>query len=113
MNKALLKNLKNDVYCRIKPSKRHGVGVFAIKNIPKNKNPFRITGENCIKQRVLNIKREDVNKLDKEVKKMVEDFYHEQDGIFGIPYRGLNSNDISFYMNTSKKPNIGLRVVNG
>ena len=30
------KNLKEDVYCRIKPSKKHGVGVFAIKDIPKD-----------------------------------------------------------------------------
>lgn len=41
--KVLLKNLQNDIYCRIKPSKKHGVGVFAIKDIPKNTNPFKTT----------------------------------------------------------------------
>ena len=112
MKKALLKNLKSDIYCRIKPSKKHGVGVFAIKDIPKNTNPFKVTGQECIKQRILNISKDDINKLDPEVKKMIKDFYHEQDEVFGIPYRGLNGNDISFYMNTSKKPNIGFKSIN-
>ena len=31
MKKALINNLQNDVYCRIKPSKKHGVGVFAFR----------------------------------------------------------------------------------
>ena len=38
---------------------------------------------------------------------MIDDFYHKENGIYGIPYKGLNANDISFYMNTSSKPNIG------
>jgi len=109
MKKALINNLQNDVYCRIKPSKKHGVGVFAIKDIPKNTNPFKVTGKECITQRTLNISSDEVNKLDKEVKKMIKDFYHEQDGQFGIPYKGLNANDISFYMNTTKKPNVGFK----
>ena len=111
MKKALLSNLNNDVYCRIKPSKKHGVGVFAIKDIPKNTNPFKVTGKECIKQRIINISEEDANKLNKEVKKMLDDFYHKQDGVYGVPYRGLNSNDISFYMNTSKKPNVGFKSI--
>ena len=109
MKKALINNLQNDVYCRIKPSKKHGVGVFAIKDIPKNTNPFKVTGQECVKHRILNIEAKDVDKLHPEVKKMVNDFYHKQDDIYGIPYRGLNANDISFYMNTSKKPNVGFK----
>lgn len=107
MKKALLKNLHEDIYCRIKPSKKHGVGVFAIKDIPKNTYPFKLTGSKCVKHKIINISEDEVNKLHPEVKKLVNDFYHNEDGEFGIPYSGLNSNDISFYMNTSDKPNIG------
>ena len=107
MKKALIKNLKEDVYCRIKPSKKHGVGVFAIKDIPKDTNPFKLTGNQCIKTKILNVSEDEVKTLPTEVKKMVNDFYHNEDGIYGIPYKGLNANDISFYMNTSDKPNIG------
>ena len=42
---------------------------------------------------------------------MVKDFYHEQDAVFGIPYCGLNGNNISFYLNTSKKPNVGFKSI--
>jgi SET domain-containing protein len=112
MKKALIKNLNDDIYCRIKPSKKHGVGVFAIKDIPKDTNPFKLTGNQCIKTKILNISEDEVKTLHPEVKKMVNDFYHNEDGIYGIPYNGLNANDISFYMNTSNKPNIGFENSN-
>ena len=112
MKKALIKNLKEDVYCRIKPSKKHGVGVFAIKDIPKDINPFKLTGNQCIKSKVINISEEEVNSFPSEVKKMVNDFYHNEDGVYGIPYKGLNANDISFYMNTSTNPNVGFESDN-
>lgn len=108
MKKALLKNIKDDVYCRIKPSKKHGVGVFAIKDIPKNVNPFKLSGSSCLTQKIINISENDLKKIDPEVKKMIDDFYHKDDNdTYGIPYKGLNSNDISFYMNTSSNPNVG------
>jgi SET domain-containing protein len=107
MKKALIKNLKEDVYCRIKPSKKHGVGVFAIKDIPKNVNPFLYTNNKCIKSKIINISQDEIKSIPNEVKKMIDDFYHKEDDIYGIPYKGLNANDISFYMNTSSKPNVG------
>lgn len=111
MKKTLLDNLHNDIYCRIKPSKKHGVGVFAIRDIPKNTNPFKVSNGECIKQRLINIKEKEINKLHPEVKKLINDFYHKENKVFSIPYMGINSNDISFYMNTSKKPNIGFKEV--
>lgn len=113
MQKSLLNNLHNDIYCRIKASKTHGVGVFAIKDIPKGTNPFKVTGAECVNQKVINVPKNKIDKLPKEVKKMVQDFYHCEDGEYGIPYRGLNSNDISYYMNSSKKPNVGNKDVKG
>ena len=112
MKKALIKNLKEDVYCRIKPSKKHGVGVFAIKDIPKDINPFKLTGNQCINSKVIKINEDEVKLLPSEVKKMVNDFYHNEDGVYGIPYKGLNANDISFYMNTSTNPNVGFESDN-
>ena len=38
----LLKHLQNDIYCRLDVSKIAGIGVFAIKTIPKGVNPFKI-----------------------------------------------------------------------
>lgn len=112
MKKALIKNLNEDIYCRIKPSKKHGVGVFAIKDIPKDTNPFKLTGDQCIKTKIINVSENEVKTLPTEVKKMVNDFYHNDDGVYGIPYKGLNANDISFYMNTSDNPNVGFEESN-
>ena len=76
MKKALIKNLNDDVYCRIKASKRHGVGVFAIKDIPKDTNPFLLTGAQCIKQKIINVSEDELKTLHPEVKKMVNDSYN-------------------------------------
>ena len=60
MKKTLLSNLQNDIYCRIKSSKKHGVGVFAIRDIPKNSNPFKVSNSECMKQRLINIDEKDI-----------------------------------------------------
>jgi hypothetical protein len=102
----LVKNLKNDVYCRIKPDKFGGVGVFAIKDIPKGVDPFVLTKKNSIP--VVMVPDKIVKKLPQGVKKMVKDFYHKENGMWGIPKLGLNGNDISYYLNTSKTPNVSV-----
>lgn len=107
MKKLLIKNLENDVYCRLKPSKKHGVGVFAIRDIPKNTDPFKLTGSKCENEKVLSIKKEELKNVHHEVKKMVRDFYHEEDDTFHIPYKGINGNNISYYLNTTDNPNVG------
>ena len=100
--KEILTKLKN-TYCRIKPSKFHGVGVFAIREIPKNVNPFF----GVKKQRWYSVKLEELKKLDKGILDMVKAFFAmEEDGTFSIPESLLNGIDISFFMNTSKKPNV-------
>jgi SET domain-containing protein len=113
MEKALLNNLKNDIYCRIQPSKYHGVGVFAIRDIPKHTNPFKETGSYGSNPKIIDIPKLDIDKLHPEIKKMVDDFYVSDKGVYGIPYRGLNSNNISFYLNSSKKPNMAFKSMHG
>lgn len=111
MKKALLENLKKDTYCRLKPDSYGGVGVFAIKKIPKGIYPFHITNHVTFTQRVLNIPDEEVQKMDPAVIKMITDFYvKSKDGIWRIPYKGLNANDISFYLNNSETPNLKIVV---
>ncbi len=45
--------------------------------------------------------------MDPAVIKMISDFYvKSKDGFWGIPYKGLNANDVSFYLNNSEKPNL-------
>lgn len=37
---SLINKRLDKVYCRIKPSNTHGVGIFAIRDIPEGTNPF-------------------------------------------------------------------------
>ena len=108
MNKKdLIDNLKNDIYCRIGISKISGVGVIAIRNIPKGINPFKMTKGKCLKYRSINVTKKDIINLSPDVQKLVTDFISPNDDLtYSIPSNGLNSLDISFYMNHSKNNNI-------
>lgn len=104
----LLDNLQYDTYCRIGISKIHGIGVIAIKNIPKGVNPFAITGNKCLQYNCIEISEKDIQKLSPPIKKMVSDFLASHKRNFCVPYNGFNSIDISFYMNHSINNNINL-----
>ena len=37
----LLRRILADCYCQLRPSPIHGIGVFAIRDVPKGRNPFK------------------------------------------------------------------------
>lgn len=100
--KEILQHLQSDVYCKIGVSKTHGVGVFAIREIPKGAMPLRSLRR--LKEFEFPIK--ELKKLPREVKKQVEVFCFVEDGVASIPSIGLNSFDMAVYLNHSKKPNL-------
>jgi SET domain-containing protein len=106
MKKQLIENLTKDVYCRIGVSQVQGIGVIAIKKIPEGVNPFKTTRR--LKYNPVILSEEDVKHLHPNVRKMLKD-YCKTGNSYDCPYNGLNSLDISWYMNHSDKPNI--RVV--
>lgn len=96
-----LKILKN-TYCRLKPSKISGVGVFAIRDIPPKTELFK--GQ--INQKWLKFRMEEFESLDKEIIKIIDDFFViEKNKSVSLPKSGLNGMDMSFYVNHSKNPN--------
>lgn len=100
--KQILNNLKN-TYCRLQPSKIEGVGVFAVRDIPKGKNPFADVKNSRYHQFTV----KELNNLDKGVFKMIEDFFCiEKNGTVNITENALNGMDISFFVNNSEKPNL-------
>ncbi len=102
-SKKLMKIIEQ-TYVRVQKSGISGCGVFAIKDIPKGIDPFVYAEP--INYKMIDIKKEDVDKLDEPTKKIINDFFHPIDGIYSIPENGLNSLDISFFLNHSKKPNL-------
>ncbi|MEK7203010.1 MAG: SET domain-containing protein [Patescibacteria group bacterium] len=100
--KIIINNIKK-TYCRIKPSKLEGVGVFAIRDIPKGQKIFWGVG----RHKWYTFKISDFCDCNKEVLKMIDDFFViEKNGAITIPEFGLDGIGISFFLNNSKKPNV-------
>ncbi len=98
-----LKSLKQ-VYCRLGVTE-HGVGVVAIRSIPKGTDPFK----NCEPfGDVLKITREELAGADapRAVKSMVRDFCAFQDGFYHVPDYGIDAIDKSYFLNHSSNPNV-------
>ena len=94
----------NDVYCRLGITS-HGVGVVAIRLIPKGLDPFK----NCDPAGdLLEIPAAELDAYDapEEAKQMVRDFCALQNGSYHAPDYGIDAIDKSFYLNHSKTPNM-------
>src|SRR3989344_4289152 len=100
--KKLLESLKK-TYCRLKPSRIEGVGVFAIRDIPQNINPF-LKEE---KPSWIKLREEELKQLPKEVLEMIDSFFViEKSKEVEIPQNGLNGMDVSFFLNHSRNRNM-------
>lgn len=100
----LLQNLQNNIYCRLGVSKIHGVGVIAIRNIPKGFDPF---SSPIPRARWIKCHKSELASMPAPVLNMIGDFFtYETDGSIWLPESGLNGIDVSFFMNTSEQPNI-------
>ena len=98
----LIKKLDN-TYCRLQPSGISGVGVFAIRDIPANTNPF----EGVVPPKWISFDMDELNMLDPAILRMIDDFnVIESDETVLIPSCALNGMDISFFVNNSDNPNL-------
>ena len=100
--KKLLEHLNKEVYCKLGVSPVHGIGVFAVRPIPKGIHPLIS---------YLNVKEVDINKklisdLPKGVRQQIDTFCYYDKKKVSIPTIGLNSFDLAVYLNHSKKPNL-------
>jgi len=105
--KGNLKKLKRPphykVYTRLMPSKIDGVGVFAIRNIPKNTNIF---GRDCAENEENNfIDEKKIDKINPALKKLYDDFCTVENNYYNCP-KNFNLLTVSWYVNHSGKPNV-------
>lgn len=103
MNKeALLKELATSTYVMIKPSPLHGIGVFAIKDIPKGtKNIFSKGVGDWIK-----VSKEEVEALPQHSKDLIENHCLFDENFYFIPDYGFKLLDLVIYINHSETPNV-------
>jgi len=86
----------------LRASKVHGIGVFAIREIPEGESVFY----GSPKQKWVCFKKDELGRLPEEIKLMIDDFLPtDKQGGVSVPENGLNGMDISFFLNHSKKPN--------
>jgi hypothetical protein len=104
MNKKSFLRALNDVYCRLAPT-RHGVGVVAIRTIPKGTDPFK----NCDPfGTVLRISKAELEASEAPTvaKKLVSDFCALQGDTYFVPSYGIDAIDKSYFLNHAKEPNM-------
>lgn len=107
MNKKdLSRKLAHKTFCRLKPSAISGVGVFAIREIPKGVNPF----QDCRQARLIAFREKELAMFAPGVKKLIKDFCIVKNSLYLVPHFGLNCIDLAYYLNHSKNPNMRAMV---
>ena len=97
----LLLELK-DVYLQLRPSSVHGIGVFAIRDIPKGcRDMFSKEEGNWIK-----IPLTEVEMMPDHLKKLIENYFLFDDQFYYVEKSGFKKPDLSFFLNHSDEPNI-------
>jgi SET domain-containing protein len=99
---ALLKELAQETYAVLKPSPLHGIGVFAVRDIPKGcKNIFsKETGEWIL------LGMKEVEQLPEHSKNFIETYYLYDNDHYFIPAHGCKVMDMANYLNHSNTPNL-------
>ena len=98
----IFSHLHNEVYCRLGVSPVHGIGVFAIRSIPKGVNPLKT----WLDFREIKFSPAEIKKLPSAVRREIEIFcYYDEESVH-IPSIGMNSMNMAFYLNHSKTPSV-------
>jgi hypothetical protein len=91
-------NIPHDgVYTRLQCSKIHGVGVFAIRDIPKGTHIFSNDETDMVW-----IDKTDIADINPELKKLYDDFCVIENGKYGCP-KNFNMLTVGWYLNESRE----------
>ncbi len=103
-----IKHPHEGVYTRLRPSKIHGIGVFAIRKIEKGIYIF--SGDD---NPMIWINKEDLGSMPSEIWKLYEDFAVTKNNgtLYGCP-KNFNMLTVGWYLNHSEEPNVGCDIEN-
>ena len=101
-NEQLLHELANNTWVMIKPSGIHGIGVFAVRDIPKGCREIFSSemGEWST------VPRNEVDALPQHARDIVENYCLYDNEKYFVPAQGFKTMDLSLFLNHSDTPNI-------
>src|SRR5215469_14211287 len=91
-----------DCYCRLAPSTIHGIGVFAVRNIPRGKNPINIHSKYS-RPGYVRITNDELNALPLKLYQMIHSLFVPTDEEMWLPSCGTNVVYLNSYLNHSTK----------
>lgn len=100
----IIQHLQHEVYCKLGVSKIAGIGVFALRAIPKGIDPLKT----WLPTKELEIPLKELKKLPANVRKQVHSFCYvdNKDKYASVPMYGMNAMNMAVYLNHSKQPNL-------
>lgn len=102
----LLENLKNNTFCRLSASKHHGVGVFAIRDIPAGTRVFKMSNNLLDPEELIALSEDDLKELHPNVAKYIKDVFVETNNAYYLPEKGMNSIGVGFLINHNLNSNM-------
>ena len=103
MTKAqLLAELSLHTWVQLRPSSIHGIGVFAIRDIPKGcREMFGPPHDEWT-----TLTHDEVNALPEHARQMIENYCLYDAELYYVPSGGFKTADLSMFLNHSDIPNI-------
>jgi SET domain-containing protein len=96
-----MKHLPHErVYARLRSSRIHGVGVVAIRDIPKGTPVFAEDDED-----ILWIEKKDIGEVPPAIRELYEDFCVAKGDKYGCP-KDFDKLTVAWYLNHSDEPNV-------
>lgn len=98
----LLNELANNTWVMIKPSSIHGIGVFAVTDIPQGCNKMFSTemGE------WTTVPKTEIDELPQHAQDIVENYCLYDEANYFLPAQGFKAIDLSLFLNHADIPNI-------
>lgn len=101
-SRRLLRKLLMESFCRVAPSPIHGVGLFAVRFIPKGTLVVPYSGGSWVR-----FKKDDIALLPRNLIVQLEDYYYRNaDGSMNVLATGTSECFLDFFFNESHNPNV-------
>src|SRR5690242_11896099 len=101
----LLHRVLADCYCRLRPSPIHGIGVFAVRDIPRGRNPFK-TLPKYARPGYVRVTDAELDALPPGLSDMIRTLFVPTDGTMYLPTSGMNIVYLIAYLNHSDTPTL-------